>query len=166
MKAKFNFLVKFLILTIILFIIWIPLGKIYLLLLAGVSKYVLLVIGYHATPYAADAMPGVADAPAFACRGYLIGMEEYAHLVNYNSIPFVALIFATPNIELSKRIKMVLIGVSVLFCMHIIDFVAHFPMICNGSGIAEAVVVFMAVGKFAAPFVLWFVLAYKEIVGS
>ncbi|MEA1895537.1 MAG: hypothetical protein U9N36_10140 [Euryarchaeota archaeon] len=159
MKDKVNFLVKFLILTIVLFIIWIPLGKVYLLLLAGVSKYMLLVMGYHTTPYAAD-------APAFVCRGYLIGMEEYAHLVNYNSIPFVALIFATPNVELSRRIKMLLIGVSVLFCMHVIDFVSHFPMICNGSGIAEAVVIFMAVGKFAAPFVMWFVFAYKELLGD
>ncbi|PXF60594.1 MAG: hypothetical protein C4B59_08730 [Candidatus Methanogaster sp.] len=159
MKDKVNFLIKFLILTIVLFIIWIPLGKIYLLLLAGVSKYVLLVIGYHATPY-------VADAPAFICRGYLIGMEEYAHLVNYNSIPLVALIIATSNIELNRRIKMLLIGVSVLFCMHVIDFVAHFPLVCNGSWIAETIVIFMAVGKVAVPFVLWFVLAYKEILGG
>jgi len=159
MKDKINFLVRFLVLTIVLFIIWIPLGKIYLLLLAGVSKYVLLVMGYHATL-------SVDGAPAFICRGYLIGMEEYAHLVNYNSIPLVALIIATPNIELSRRIKMLLIGVSLLFCMHVIDFVAHFPMICSGSGIAETVVIFMAVGKVAVPFVLWFVLAYKGILGS
>jgi len=159
MKDKINFLVKFLILTLVLFLIWIPVGKVYLLVLAWVSKYVLLVMGYHTTPYAAD-------APAFVCRGFMIGMEEYAHLVNYNSIPLVALIFATPNIELNRRIKMLLIGVSVLFCMHVIDFVAHFPLVCNGSGIAEAVVIFMAVGKFAAPFVLWFVLAYKEILGD
>ncbi len=159
MKNKVNFLVKFLVLTIVLFIIWIPIGKIYLLLLAGVSKYVLLVMGYHATPF-------LDVAPAFECRGYRIGMEEYAHLVNYNSIPLVALIIATPNIELSRRVKMLLIGVSVLFCMHVIDFVAHFPMICNGSGIAETIVIFMAVGEVAVPFVLWFVLAHKEILGS
>ncbi len=48
MKDKVNFLVKFLILTIVLFITWIPLGKIYLLLLTWVSKYVLLVMGYNA----------------------------------------------------------------------------------------------------------------------
>ena len=159
MKDKVNFLIKFLVLTIVLFIIWIPLGKVYLLLLAVVSKAVLWVMGYHATL----SMDGV---PAFVCRGYLIGMEEYAHLVNYNSIPLVALIFATPNIELSRRIKMLLIGVSVLFCMHVIDFVAHFPMICSGSGIAETVVIFMAVGEVAVPFVLWFVLAHKEILGD
>jgi len=159
MKDKVNFLVKFLILTLVLFLIWIPVGKVYLLVLAWVSKYVLLVMGYHTTPYAAD-------APAFVCRGFMIGMEEYAHLVNYNSIPLVALIIATPNIELNRRIKMLLIGVSVLFCMHVIDFVSHFPMYCSGSGIAETVVIFMAVGEVAVPFVLWFVLAYKEILGS
>ena len=57
---------------------------------------------------------------------------------------------------------MLLIGVLVLFCMHIIDFVSHFPMYCSGSGIADTIVIFMAVGKVVVPFVLWFVLAYKE----
>jgi hypothetical protein len=53
-----------------------------------------------------------------------------------------------------------------LFAMHIIDFVSHFPMYFSGSGIAEIVVIFMAVGEVAVPFVLWFVLAHKEILGN
>ena len=159
MKDKINFLVKFLILTLVLFLIWIPVGKVYLLVLAWASKAVLWVMGYHATM-------SVDGAPIFVCRGFMIGMEEYAHLVNYNIIPLIALIIATPGIELNRRIKMLLIGVLVLFFMHVIDFVSHFPMYCSGSGIAETVVIFMAVGKVAVPFVLWFVLAYKEILGN
>ena len=61
---------------------------------------------------------------------------------------------------------MLAIGVFVLFCMHVIDFVSHIPMYFSGSTIAEIVMVFIGVGGFAVPFVLWFVLAYKEILGN
>ena len=158
MKDKINFLVRFLVLTIVLFIIWIPLGKIYLLLLAGVSKYVLLVMGYHVTLI-------TEGSPVFIYRGVVVGMED-AHLANFNIIPLVALILATPRIETVRRVKMLAIGMFLLFAMHIIDFVSHFPMYFSGSGIAEIVVIFMAVGEVAVPFVLWFVLAHKAILGN
>ena len=159
MKDKVNFLARFLVLTLVLFLIWIPLGEKYLVLLAWVSKYVLWVMGYHVTLV-------TEGTPFFICRGYMIGMGEYAHLVNYNIVPLVALILATPRIEPVRRVKMLAIGVFLLFVMHIADFVFHFPMYFRGSGIAETVVVFMAVGEVAVPFVLWFVLAQKEILES
>ena len=159
MKDKVNFLVRFLALTVTLFLIWIPLGKVYLVLLSWVSKCVLWVVGYHATL--------VTDGtPFFICRGYMIGMDEYAHLVNYNIVPLVALILATPGIEIERRVKMLAIGLFLLFGTHVIDLASHVPMYCGGSGIAEVVVIFMAVIKVAVPFVIWFVLARKEILGS
>ena len=158
MKDKFNFLIKFLILTIVLFIIWILLGKVYLLLLAWVSKYVLLVMGYHVTLV-------TNGAPVFIYHGAAVGMEN-AHLANFNIIPLVALILATPRINPVRRIKMLAIGMFLLFCMHIIDFVSHFPVYFHGSWIAEIIMTFMAVGEVAVPFVVWFILAHKEILGS
>ena len=158
MKDKVNFLIKFLILTFVLFLIWISLGEKYLLLLAWVSKYVLWIMGYHVTL--------VTDGtPFFVYSGIEIGMKD-AHLANFNIIPLIALILATPRIEPVRRMKMLAIGTFLLFCLHIIDFVSHFPMYFHGSGIAEMVVIFMAVGEVAVPFVMWFVLAHKEILGS
>ncbi len=158
MKDKVNFLIKFLILTFVFFLIWIPLGEKYLLLLAWVSKYVLWIMGYHVTL--------VTDGtPFFIYSGIEIGMKD-AHLANFNIIPLIALILATPRIEPLRRMKMLAIGTFLLFCLHIIDFVSHFPMYFHGSGIAEMVVIFMAVGEVAVPFVMWFVLAHKEILGS
>jgi len=158
MKGKVNFLVKFLILTFLLFLIWIPVGKVYLLVLAWASKYVLWVMGYQVTLI-------IEGSPVFIYQGAAVGMKD-AHLANFNIVPLVALILATPRIELVRRAKMLVIGMFLLFAMHIIDFVSHFPMYFSGSGIAEIVVIFMAVGKVAVPFVLWFVLAYKEILGN
>ena len=159
MKDKINFLIKFLVLTFVFFLIWIPLGEKYLIMLAWVSKYVLWLMGYHATL--------VTDGtPYFLCRGYMIGMERYAHLANYNVVPLIALILATPRIMSMRRMKMLTIGLFLLFCTHVVDLVSHVPMYCSGSGIAETVVIFMSVAKVAVPFVLWFVLAHKEILGS
>jgi len=153
MKDKVNFLVKFLVLTIVLFIIWIPLGKVYLLLLACVSKYVLLVMGYNAGLVVENGAPML-----FVYYGQVAVLDN-AHLMNFNIIPLVALILATPRIETTRRIAMLVIGVSVLFCIHVVDLVSHFTD-------CEIVVIFMAVGEVAVPFVLWFVLAHKEILGN
>lgn len=153
MKDKVNFLVKFLILTIVLFIIWIPLGKIYLLLLVWVSKYVLLVMGYNAGLVVENGVPML-----FVYYGHVAVLDN-AHLMNFNIIPLVALILATPRIGTVRRIAMLTIGVSVLFCIHVIDLVSHFTDY-------EIIVIFMAVGEVAVPFVLWFVLAHKEILGN
>ncbi|HIE32009.1 MAG TPA: hypothetical protein EYP67_06485 [Methanosarcinales archaeon] len=152
MKGKVNFLVKFLILSTVLFLIWIPLGKVYLLLLAWVSKCVLLIMGYNAG-LVVDGSPVL-----FVYYGHVAVMEN-AHLMNFNIIPLVALILATPRIELVRRITMLAIGIFLLFCMHVIDLVSHFTDY-------EVLVIFMAVGEVAVPFVLWFVLAHKEILGN
>ncbi len=153
MKDKFNFLVKFLVLTIVLFIIWIPLGKIYLLLLAWVSKYVLLIMGYNAGLVVDNGVPML-----FVYYGRMAVLDN-AHLMNFNIIPLVALILATPRIETARRIAMLAIGTSLLFCMHVIDLVSHFTDY-------EILTIFMAIGEVAVPFVLWFVLAHKEILGN
>ena len=158
MKDKINFLVKFLILTLVLFLIWIPVGKVYLLVLAWASKAVLWVMGYQVTLI----MDG---SPIFIYHGVEVGMKD-AHLANFNIVPLVALILATPGIKMARRMNMLVIGMFLLFAMHTIDFVSHFPMYFSGSVIAETVYVFMAVGEVAVPFVVWFLLAYKEILGN
>ena len=151
MKGKINFLVKFLILTLVLFLIWIPVGKVYLLVLAWASKYVLLIMGYDAGLVIENGAPML-----FVYYGHVAVMDN-AHLMNFNIIPLVALILATPRIEPVRRIAMLVIGTFLLFCVHVIDLVSHFTDY-------EIVVIFMAVGEVAVPFVVWFVLAHKEIL--
>ena len=153
MKDKINFLVKFLILTLVLFLIWIPVGKVYLLLLAWVSKAVLLIMGYNAGLVIENGAPML-----FVYYGHVAVMDN-AHLMNFNIIPLVALILATPSIEPVRRIAMLAIGIFLLFCVHVIDLVSHFTDY-------EIVVIFMAVCEVAVPFVVWFLLAHKEILGN
>jgi hypothetical protein len=155
LKGKINFLLKFFVIAFILFIIWIPVGKAYLLLLALVSKYLLWAMGYHVTLF-------WNGTPYFLYLGTDIGMKN-AHLGNYNIIPLISLILATPNIALNRRLKMLMIGIFLLFCLHTVNFVSHFPRYFDGSEIAGVVMSFIAVGGVAIPFVMWFMLAHKEI---
>jgi hypothetical protein len=123
------------------------------MLLVVVSKYVLLVMGYNAGLVVDNGVPML-----FVYYGHVAVLDN-AHLMNFNIIPLVALILATPRIETARRIAMLAIGVFVLFCIHVIDLVSHFTDY-------EIIVIFMAVGEVAVPFVLWFVLAHKEILGN
>ena len=157
MKNKISFIIRFLVLTIVLYIIWIPLGKGYLLILAWISQYLLWVIGYHVELV-------VNGMPYFIYNDMIIDMEN-THLSNFTLVPLVALIFATPGIKFDKRLNMLIIGVFILFCIHITGFVSHFPIYIHGSKVAETVMVFIAVCNMAVPFVLWFILAHKEILG-
>ncbi|MCK5108217.1 MAG: hypothetical protein KAR25_00855 [Methanosarcinales archaeon] len=153
MKDKINFLVKFLILTVVLFLVWIPVGKVYLLLLAWTSKAVLLIMGYNAGLVIENGVPML-----FVYYGHVAVMDN-AHLMNFNIIPLVALILATPSIDPVRRISMLAIGIFLLFGVHVIDLVSHF------TGY-EIVTIFMAVSEVAVPFVVWFLLAHKEILGN
>ena len=155
MKDKFKFLIKFLVLTIVLFIIWIPVGKVYLLLLAGVSKYVLLIMGYNAGLVVENGAP----IALFDYYGLGVKIDNNAHLMNFNIIPLVALILATPRIEMARRIIMLAVGTSLFFWLHVIDLVSH----VTGY---EILTIFMAVGGVAGQFIMWFVLAHKEILGN
>ena len=64
------------------------------------------------------------------------------HLANFNLVPLVALAIAIPGWRLRERGKMLAIGIPLLFLLHVLDLVAHFPMYFHGSGIAQFVVYF------------------------
>ncbi len=156
MKKKITFFIRFLTYTVVLYIIWIPVGKGYLLLIAWVSKYVLWFMGYHVELV----LDGI---PYFICNESIIDMKD-THLSNFTIVPLVALILATPGIEFERKLNMFLIGIFTLFCLHTIFFVIHFPMYLHSSQVAEAIMVFMAICNMAVPFIIWFILAYKEII--
>jgi len=64
----------------------------------------------------------------FVCRSAQVSLIN-AELVNYNLIPFLALIIATPKISKWRIGKSLLIGLPILFVFHIVNMVAHFPFI-------------------------------------
>ncbi|CAD7773080.1 hypothetical protein AIOGIFDO_01345 [Candidatus Methanoperedenaceae archaeon GB37] len=172
MNGRLKFLIRFLALTALLFLVWIPIGEKYLDLLAWVSKYVLLLLGYHVevvtgkTLLAMGYNVGASETPFFLCQGVIIGMESHAQLSNFNLVPLIALILATPGVLPMRRVKVLLIGLFILFCAHIVDLASHVPMYCGGSEAWETVVIFMSVSRVAVPFVLWFVLVKREILGA
>ena len=60
-----------------------------------------------------------------------------AYLGNFNLVPLVALAITTPGWGLGERGKMLVIGIPLLFLLHVLDLVAHFPMYFYDSGIAQ-----------------------------
>ena len=82
--------------------------------------------------------------------------------MNFNLVPLVALAIATLGWGLKERGKMLAICLPLLFLLHVLDLVAHFPMYFHGSGIAQFVVYSICVGGVAMPFSIWFIICYKE----
>lgn len=155
MRIKTLFL-RFIAFSIVIYLIWYFLGNSYLFVLAYASKYLLLAMGYKVV------LVTTGESPYFIYKGVEIGMKG-AHLSNFNIVPLIALILAVPGVALKRRGKMLLVGMIAIFLLHLVDFVSHIPMYFDNSKIAGMVVVFMAIGEVAVPFLIWFALAYREI---
>jgi hypothetical protein len=155
MKIKTLFL-RFIAFSVVIFLIWIFLGKLYLFALAYASKYLLLAMGYKVL------LVTTGDSPYFVYKGIEIGMKD-AHLANFNIVPLVSLILAVPGVAYKRRGMMLLIGIAAIFLLHLIDFVSHIPMYFDRSEAAGLIVTFMAVGEVAVPFLIWLALAYRDI---
>lgn len=157
MKDKFVFIAKFLFFSVILFILWIFIGRYYLILLANVSKFILSFMGYNATLV-------VNENIMFTCMGAEMGLT-HSYLTNYNIIPFIALVLATP-ISKWRMGKILLIGLPIIFLFHMVDLVAHFPLYYEGSSFANMIISLSAVTRMVIPFFLWFALTYEYILKS
>ena len=155
MKIK-PFFLRFIAFSILVFLIWIFLGKLYLFAIAYASKYLLIAMGYKVT------LVTTGDSPYFIYKGIEIGMRD-AHLANFNIVPLVSLIAAVPDVALRRKGRMLLIGIAAIFLLHLLDFVSHIPMYFDRSEIAGLIGTFMAVGEIAVPFVIWFTLVHKDI---
>lgn len=141
------FIGRFLMFSLLLFVIWIYIGKYYLISLAYVSKTLVGVMGY-------DAVLVINEEIYFLCRGAQIGLTG-TELVNYNIVPFLALIAATPHLSRWRLGQSVLIGMPVIFVFHSINLIAHFPYYYNDSGFAEGVINAAGIVAMGLPFVLW-----------
>jgi hypothetical protein len=155
MKEKFFFIGKFLIISFILFLIWIVLGRYYLIFLAFISQFFLSLMGYQTTLV-------VNGEIIFSYLGAELGLT-HSELTNFNIIPYIALVLASP-LTWYKQIKALLIGLPIIFLFHLINLLAHFPYYYEGNGFAGMIINFSSVTRMIIPFLIWFILTYESIL--
>lgn len=134
------FLLEFLTVSAVFLGAWYYIGVFYQGAIFFFARHILLAMGYSPLQISAVNLSG-------------------AHLMNFNLVPLVALAIATPKLLVRRRVEMLLIGVPVLFLLHVLDLVAHL-MYFYGSGIAQVVVYSIGVGGVAMPFIIWFFICY------
>lgn len=141
-KQIIIFLLEFMVVSAIFLGVWYYVGEFYQGAVFFFAGHILLAMGYTPLQISALNLSG-------------------AYLGNFNLVPLVALAIATPKLVLRRRIEMLVIGIPILFLLHVLDLVAHFPMYFHGSGIAQFVVYSIGIGGVALPFVIWFVICYN-----
>ena len=152
-----SFVIRFFIFSIIFFVVWIFIGKYYLIIIAYVSKFILGFMGYDATLFHNHEI-------YFICRGAQVGLTD-AELANYNIVPFLALVFATPKMNKFIIGKSLLFGLPVIFTFHVANMVAHFPYYYNSSSFAQGIINSAGVINMGLPFLLW-ILFYRDYVSK
>ena len=152
-----RFVARFFIVSTVLFIPWIWIGKFYVLLLANISRLPLAIMGYS-TKIMTQGDIG------FICGDKFIGLAN-AHLVNFNIIPFIALVLAS-FVSKERKVWMLVVGLLILMVSHVIDLVAHFPAFLESSQPATIVVDSIGVVGASLPFIIWFAFSWQEVIGA
>lgn len=134
------FLIEFLVVSAIFLAGWYYIGRWYQNLVFYFARLVLLAMGYTKLEIAA------------------LNLSD-AYLVNFNLVPLIALAVVTPKLTLKKRIEILVIGIPVLFLLHVLDIVVRFPMHINHSEFARMVYASIGVAWMAVPFIIWVVIA-------
>jgi len=131
------FLLEFMVVSSIILLIWYYIGEFYQAAIFFIARYILRALGY--TPLQISA----------------VNLSN-AYLGNFNLVPFFALALVTPKLSVRRRLEMLMIGLPILFLLHVTDLVAHFPLAFYGSGVARLIVYSIGVAGVALPFVIWF----------
>lgn len=147
MQGFSEFIARFLVFSILLFLIWIPLSREYELIMRYASKFILELLGYS-----------VGD-PSYN----LSNIEP----VNFNLIAFIALVLATKtNYKKIKKIKAILISLSIMFGMHLVFLVSNvLAQIPNAEIMQKISITSELINRYVLPFLLWFALIYRDILG-
>jgi len=143
-KQIIVFLLEFMAVSAVFLAVWYYIGEFYQGVIFFFAKHILFAMGYTPVQISAVNLSG-------------------AYLVNFNLVPLVALAIVTPKLGMRKRCEMLAIGIPLLFLLHVLDLVAHFPMYFYGSGFARMVVYSIGVAGVAAPFVIWFCIGYRDL---
>jgi len=143
-KQIIIFLLEFMVISALFLGVWYYIGEFYQGAIFFFAKQILIVMGYTPMQISALNLSG-------------------AYMGNFNLVPLVALAIATPKLALRRRIGMLAIGVPLLYLLHVLDLVAHFPLYFHGSGIAQLVVYSIGIGGVAMPFIIWFWIGYRDL---
>ena len=143
-KILLLFLSAFLFASAGFLMLWIYIGGAYQNIVFIVAKSILRAMGYSESQISAVNLSG-------------------AYLVNFNLVPLFALAAVTPRISLIKRAKILIFGFPLLFSLHVLDIVAHFPLHFYGSELAWFVVNSIGVASIAAPFIIWFIFVQEDL---
>jgi len=141
-KQILVFLLEFMAVSFVFLGVWYYIGEFYQGAVFFFAEHILLLMGYTPLQISAVNLSG-------------------AYLGNFNLVPLVALAIATPKLAMKRRIEMLAIGIPLLFLLHVLDLVAHFPMYFHGSGIAQLVVYSIGVGGVALPFIIWLAICHN-----
>lgn len=149
-KQILIFLLVFLAVSALFLAVWYYIGEFYQGVIFFFAKYILLAMGYTPVQISAVDLSG-------------------AYLGNFNLVPLVALAIATPKLALRRRIEMLAIGIPILFLLHVLDVVMHFPHFIeiyymHSPGFATMIVYSIGIVGLAIVFIIWFVICYKEFV--
>ena len=152
-KQIMIFLLEFLAVAVVFLAVWYYIGGFYQCAIFFVAKPILLAMG----------CPPASIKDAFS---HLEQAGSYGYLGNFNLVPLVALAIVTPKLVLRRRIMMLAIGIPILFLLHVLDLVAHFPyakeMYIQSPGFATMVVDSIGVVGLATVFIIWFAICYRE----
>ena len=143
---KLKFFGKFMVFLTILFLLWMPVYKLYFNMVVYASNLLFWILGYG--------MPlSIAEGPS--------RMEVFTtHLV-----PFIALVLATPNIQLKRMGKILLVGSLILFLSQVFIMVGYYIAIVQNSYLNHIITAFLTdAGVVVFPLALWFILAYKDVL--
>ena len=142
-----SFLVKFLFLSTLLYLLWIPFASAYFSAILKIT------------------------AAYFELTGIEVSLNPTPDFLYYQGIrscipPFIALVLATPGIKCRKMAFLIGIGVPVLFLFRIILQISYIYLQIPPVSEFYAIFVIFLSGtcRVALPFLLWFALTYKQIL--
>ena len=143
-----TFIIKFLLFATVLYLIWIPFASAYFsVILTTTTAY------FHLIGISLETNP----APDYL----------YSQGIRSCIPPFIALVLATPKIKWKKMAFLIGIGISILFLFRVILQISYvYLQITPAPGEFYGIFVIFLSGtcRVALPFLLWFVLTYKQLL--
>lgn len=165
MGNKWFFALKFIYFSIVLLILWTPISYIYHRFLAYVAIFLLRFINYDV----AVVETTIEDIFYYNSDGV---WEFPIGNMSANFIPFLSLVLSIPKIRLLRRIKVMGIGLGVLFVFHILSLIS-FPLVKfihsyfeHAQFLLETWVFLHVLVLSLSPFVLWIFLVFKGPQGN
>ena len=168
MRDILSFLGKFLLFSTIMLGIWLISSETYLKFLVSTSKIGLSAMGYEITRSELTYPDSLMQERViwYYCRGRKLGLG-LASTYSFSVIPFIGLMLATSGIELRKRLKLIVIGLAVLFFLDLANilFLASW-VLSHQSGPEPPFLIrkaFRIISLFS-PFILWILLTQGNLI--